>query len=452
MADFFYDKQIARFLVQFSKIFSNWTVVKGVDPNGNETLIRIPIMYGDMSRSAAAALNDGSPNQLASVPMLSYYISGLEYDQSRTQEPYFIDKFTVRQRKFDAELNDFVPVQGNAFSVERIMPVPYTLRITVDLWTSNHAQKLQFIEQVGVLFNPSMEIQSTDNFLDWTSLSVVYQDGITWSSRSVPMGTGNPIDVLTWKFYMPIWISSSAKVKKMNVIHKIITSIRDGTKIDDMADDDLLMGTRQKITPLGYKVLLLGNSLQLLPSNAPFKVKNNELPRPEHPVTDEVSWSAYLDMYGVVRPGISQIWLLNPDLSTPIVGTIAFNPNDDKLLQFTPDPLTLPQNTLAPVDTIIDPTEKWPGNGLPDAVLGTRYLLVNVPNEYNDHWGGLTANTNDIIEYDGSKWTVVFDSASIKTVEYVTNLRSSIQYRFKSGSWVKSYEGWYAAGDFSIVI
>ena len=36
-----------------------------------------------------------------------------------------------------------------------------------------------------MLFNPSLEIQTTDNYVDWTSLSVVDLEGITFSTRSM---------------------------------------------------------------------------------------------------------------------------------------------------------------------------------------------------------------------------------------------------------------------------
>jgi hypothetical protein len=255
MAAYFYDNQIRRFLLQFAKIFSEWYVTKGKDPAGNDIVVRVPIMYGDSSRQASTIIAKNSASNLPSAPLISYYISGLEYDQRRTQDPTFVEKTQVRQRTYNSATQTYESTQGQAFTVERLMPVPYTLRITVDFWTTNYNQKLELIEQLGTLFNPSLEIQSTDNFIDWTSLSVVYQDGLTFSSRSIPQGTGNPIDVLTWKFYMPIWLSTSAKLKKMGVIQKIIASIFKGNALQDTQNDDLLLGTRQKITPYGYKVL-----------------------------------------------------------------------------------------------------------------------------------------------------------------------------------------------------
>ena len=249
MAQYFYDNQIRRFLIQFAKIFSNWYVTKGKDPNGNDILVRVPIQYGDSSRQASTIIANNSASNMPSAPLCTYYINGLEYDQRRTQEPFFVEKQQVRQRAYNAGTDSYETVQGQAFTVEKLMPVPYTLRLQVDFWTTNYQQKLEIIEQLGTLFNPSLEIQSTDNYIDWTSLTVVYQDGLTFSSRTIPQGTGNPIDVMSWKFYIPIWLTTSSKLKKYGVINKIIASIFEGKTQADMKDDDLLMGTRQKISP-----------------------------------------------------------------------------------------------------------------------------------------------------------------------------------------------------------
>ena len=458
MAAFFYDNQIRRFLIQFAKIFSNWEVTRGKDPAGNEIFVRVPVMYGDSSRQAATILANNSASNTPSAPLITYYITGLEYDQKRTQDPTFIDKLSVRQRTFNQETGLYETTQGQAFTIERLMPVPYTLRMTVDFWTTNYNQKLELIEQLGTLFNPSLEIQSTDNFVDWTSLSVVYQDGLTFSSRSIPQGTQNPIDVLSWKFYMPIWISTSAKLKKFGVIEKIIASIFQGKALEDMQDDDLLLGTRQKITPYGYKVLLIGNRLQLLPANEAFYPSNIDLNYPNPPDTN-LYWTSLLNVYGTIKPGISQIWLQNPYMTTDIVGTIVPDPTDDRLLIYDIDPDTLPQNTLDPVTSVINPQTAGPNAGLPGPVNGVRYLLVESIGQVGNptvSWGDVVANANDIIEYDAGldQWFVSFDSrADTSEVQYVTNLTTLIQYRYTpDGVWMKSYEGWYDQGDYSIVI
>ena len=458
MAQYFSDNQIRRFLIQFAKIFSSWQVTKGKDPAGHPILVRVPVMYGDSSRQAATIIANNSASNLPSAPLITYDITGLEYDQRRTQDPTFVDRINVRQRTYNSETLAYEQTQGQAFTVERLMPVPYTLRITVDMWTTNYNQKLELIEQLGTLFNPSLEIQSTDNFIDWTSLSVVYQDGLTFSSRSIPQGSGNPIDVLSWKFYIPIWISTASKLKKLGVVEKIIASIFKGNALSDIQDDDLLLGTRQKITPYGYKLLLIGNSLQLLPANQDFYPSNIDLDLPPNPNTS-LYWSSLLNVYGTIRPGISQIWLQNPYMDTEIIGTIVPDPVDDRLLIYNIDTDTLPQNTLNPVDSVINPLLTGPNSGLPGAINGRRYLIVeNIGHANNTTvaWGNLIANANDIIQYSSSTnlWTVSFDSSAATTVQYVTNLTTTVQYRYNvdDNVWMKSFEGWYDQGDYSIVI
>lgn len=463
MSTYFYDSQVKRFLLQFSRILSNWEVTAGYDPNNNPIIKRVPIMYGDSSRQAQTILANNSASNLPSAPLITYWITGVEYDQRRTQDPYFVDKLNVRQRTYNTDTQEFESTQGNAYTVERLMPVPYTLRVNVDFWTSNYNQKLELLEQLGTLFNPSMELQSTDNFIDWTSLSVVYQDGLTFSSRSIPMGTANPIDIMSWKFYMPIWISSPVKVQKMGIIQKIIASIFKGQYRDDMQDDDLLLGTRQKITPYGYKLLLLNNELQILPANEAFNPSNNNL-EPNTPPSTSLGWKAVLNAYGVVREGVSLISLENPYMETPIVGTISYNPLDDRFLVYTVDEDTLPLNTLDPVDSVIDPLQKYPDSGLPPAATGQRYLIVNniprqlgysLPSTQVSAWPGLTAgaNENDIIEFDGTNWFVSFDSENDDRVQYVKNLTTNMQYRYiYNEGWMKAVEGWYGQGNWNITI
>jgi hypothetical protein len=144
-------------------------------------------------------------------------------------------------------------------------------------------------------------------------------------------------------------------------------------------------------------------------------------------------------------------------MTTDIVGTIVPDPMDDRLLIYNIDTDTLPQNTLSPVNGVINPQLIGPNAGLPGPVNGVRYLLVDnigSPGDSTVSWGDVVAFANDIIEFNSNtmSWFVSFDSRAATTVEYVTNLTTNVQYRFVDNAWMKSYEGWYQAGDYSIVI
>jgi hypothetical protein len=131
------------------------------------------------------------------------------------------------------------------------------------------------------------------------------------------------------------------------------------------------------------------------------------------------------------------------------------------VLIFNIDQDTIPGNTLAPVDAVINPLRSGPGAGLPAPAVGQRYLLTeaigDVDFEYASAWAGsamveLIANANDIIMYDGNTWEVSFDSSSVETVEYVTNITTNIQYKWNTEEWVRSYEGIYTGGQWGLTL
>lgn len=464
-SQFFYDAQIERFVIQFIRIMSGYEVEFGQDRTGNKTLQRVPIYYADSSKQVAAILANNSENTMQTVPAMATYISGLTYDRDRMQNPTYVNKLNIRQRKYDADTDTYEQTQGNAFTVERIMPVPYTLELKLDIWTSNTKQKLQLVEQILPLFNPGLEIQSTDNYIDWTSLSVVYLDSPNWSSRSIPVGTENPIDVATLTFKMPIWISPPAKVKKLGVIQKIIASIHDaqGDLNSAAYTEANLMGTRMYYTPMDYGVLLIGNTLTLLKIQDIETLREPTLTTPTKIGTRD-NWHNLVNVYGALVDGISQIRLMSSDEVTEIVGTVSYHPTDDSMLIFNADIDTYPANTLDPIDAIIDPRKNTAVALASSAVNGTRYLILNAigssANSALDGpgaWRGsdnadLIAGANDIIEFNGTHWTIVFDSSAATVLQYVSNLNTGTQYKWNLNQWVKSFEGEYRNGNWTLVL
>lgn len=465
MQQFFYDEQIRRFLLQFTRIISNFQVEYGNENDGpnQAALLRVPVRYGDASRNAQTVIQNNSANQLPSTPLMTFYISALDYDRPRMQEPYFVSKVNVRQRTYDMATETYESTQANAFTIERLMPVPYKLGITLDIWTSNTNQKFQLLEQILTLFNPSLEVQSTDNYLDWTSLSVVELESTQWSSRTIPVGTDNPIDICTLKFSLPIWISSPAKVKKLGVVERIITRMYDaqGDLNEAVTNSDLLLGTRSVVTPFNWAVVLIGNQLQCVQQKELVAEPSNDVLTATIVVENSpLLWPAVIDLYGTLRPGISQVRLEQRD-GSEVIGTVALNPNDNRFLIFDIDPDTAPQNTLDPVDAVINPLTSGPQQGLDSALDGQRYLLTedigSTTGTSASAWQGnngrpLIAKANDIIQYNNNFWQVVFRANQQPAGQYVTNITTGIQYEWNGDAWVKSYQGVYPGGQWSIVL
>jgi T4-like virus Myoviridae tail sheath stabiliser len=236
---FFYDGQVRRYVTQVVRVFSNFVV-----KYGDGSLHRIPVMYGDPDRQVASIIRQNSENVVNSVPRIAVYVSALSLDRSRLSDATFVDKVQIREREINSQTNTYTQGQGKNYTVERLMPTPFDLKLKVDIWSANTEQKLQILEQILVLFNPSLELQTTDNYIDWTSLTVLELDDIQWSSRQVPVGNDTPNEIATLTVHTPIWINPPVKVKHLGVITKIITSMHNNvniasTYIDGLGQDPL---------------------------------------------------------------------------------------------------------------------------------------------------------------------------------------------------------------------
>ena len=472
----FYDGQIRRFVTQFVRVMSNFSYK---DSAG--TLRKIPTSYGNLTRQVAHIIRDNSENKVISAPRISCYITGLEYARDRVQNPTHVSKVHLRERDYDDATGEYLQTQGPGYTVERLMPVPFNLQMKCDVWSTNTDQKLQIMEQMLVLFNPSLEIQSTANYVDWTSLSLIELASVNYSSRSIPQGTETEIDIGELSFVMPIWITPPAKVKQLGVIEKIIMSVYDESgSISDGIIDAVDPIATVHITTGNYGLLVLNNTARLL---APAEGVSEPTPGEFDRTGEPVSWYKLLDQYpGKFRAGLSTVRLAKAD-GNEVVATASVNPTDDTLMVLSFDSDTVPENTIltdstasrGTVDAIIDPLTFNPN--INTLAAGTRYLILNdihqhIKNDSSDAnmnaWQNadgtlLQASTNDIITWNGSNWEITFDAGSnderadssvAQDPVYITNTYTGVQYKYTNdtGAWLKSYEGEYLKGSWRLVL
>jgi len=463
----FYDGQIRRYTTQMMRILSNFPVKDG---KGN--LKDVPVTYGDLTRQVANIIRENSENKLPSAPRISVYITGLELDKQRLLDPTFIKKSNIRERAYDEDTGEYLNYQGKNYTVERLMPTPYLMRLNADIWASNTDQKLQILEQILVLFNPSLEMQKSENFVDWTAITVVNLENVNWSNRSIPVGVDSEIDIATLTFSVPIYISPPVKVKKMGVVTNIITSmfdetrgtIEDGVSVPELNQFDDVARASATDSPFGRKATTIlaqemanvnYNTYGLYLENGVAQLYANG--RIGGKPWDDI-FEALPGMYGA---GVSRIFLTNLDTDVTVTGTFAVYPSDDSKILIDFDEDTFPSDTIidgrTSIDYIIDPTTFNPLNILNS---GLRLLLLeDVGKEgetvvsaawSNNDGTGLVAKANDIVEWDGNKWVIVFDASESTETTYTTNLNTQTQYRFDNGEWLKSIDGDYPVGTWRV--
>ena len=498
----FYDGQIRRYLTQIIRLLSNFTY-----KDGEGRVRQIPVVYGDLTRQVASIIRENSENKIPSAPRMAVYITGLEIDRERTSDSSFVSKVHVRERAFDTEGQEYLNTQGKNYTVERLMPTPYTLSVNCDVWSSNTDQKLQILEQIASLFNPSFPIQTTDNYVDWTSLTVLNLDRIDYSNRTIPVGTESEIDIATLGFTTPIYISPPAKVKKLGVITNIITSIFDesqgtielglspvqsgtvdGTNLTIREERVLtdIDGKGERIVDYGQfpndgtgeMDIQVNRTITSTVSNATsfstswlnlgVYIINNTAKIVDGASIGTILWKEFFSVEpDCYKPGLTEI-RLRKENGDYIIGRVTINPDDPSELLITWDTDTLPASTViegparnanawSSIDYIIDPL-RWDPNQA--KTPGLRLMLLgkigsNDNSDGADGWKNndgtdFVAGENDLVEWDGNRWHVVFDANENKDVIYMNNLNTGTQYRWTGEFWTKSFEGEYSVGSWEI--
>jgi len=311
--------------------------------------------------------------------------------------------------------------------------------------------------------------------------------------------------VATLTVETPIWISPPVKVKHLGVITKIVTSIFDksvtsGGYIDGLGADPIAGTTTLTdlvsvvvTTAIPYNILVYGNQAKLLGPT--------EAVRPHEPTLDvtvklgtDINWQELFSQNpGKYTAGSSKIYLTQAN-GAQIVGTFAINPLDESILQINWNLDTLVTNTgidsaghldtdvahynaatsnrpnsPGTFDAIINPQTYNPkrplGSEQSDLTVsvGARFLLVeDIGNVINDDgadaWKSnsgvdFIAYANDIVEWTGSTWHVIFNSSQeTETMVWQTNIYTGVQYLWNGVSWVKSFEGEYTSDKWKIVL
>jgi len=148
---YFYDKQIRRYIQQFIRLFSGFSVQMGKnEESGLPVFHKVPVRYGDINRMAAHITRENSENIMNTVPFISCYVTNLNLVPERRTYQDHVDKVQVYEKKYDQTTGEYKNEKGNSYTVERHAPVPYIMQMNADVWSSNTDQKLQLLEQMLV--------------------------------------------------------------------------------------------------------------------------------------------------------------------------------------------------------------------------------------------------------------------------------------------------------------
>ncbi|MEM2159544.1 MAG: tail sheath stabilizer and completion protein [Candidatus Nitrosotenuis sp.] len=217
ITEYFYDAQLRSYLQQFCAIFYGLQVKTGKGEDGTETFISVPTHVGNRDRVVAAIMQSNTHNKPFSLPIMAASITGIDLSPER------------RKGIGVTDTRVFMPAGGvfpdDLATASRVMPIPYNMNVQLTVYASNTNQLHQIIEQILMLFDPILQIQTTDAPFDWTKITSVELTGIA-NEENYPVGQDQRILNWSFDFLIPIWISAPMDVRD-RLVHKIIVTIGD---------------------------------------------------------------------------------------------------------------------------------------------------------------------------------------------------------------------------------
>jgi hypothetical protein len=201
---FFYYGQLRNYIVQFMTIFSELTVMVGKTGDLESRLINVPVVYGSKDKVVASIKAEGTVNKPIRLPAISVELTGLDLAPEN------------RKGVGNTRRTTYMP-NGGVFPddvrvIHQLMPIPYKITMELVIFASNTQQHHQILEQLLVLFDPILQIQTSDEVFDWTKITTVELKSVNMD-ENYPINGDRRIIQSTLNFEIPIQLSVPANIR-----------------------------------------------------------------------------------------------------------------------------------------------------------------------------------------------------------------------------------------------
>lgn len=213
---YWYEGQLRKYLIQFCNIFTGLKVQTGKGECEVPEFMSVPIRIGSRDRVVAAIEAGNTQNKPFSLPAMAAHMTGLTMSPTRKG-------VGVVDRRVALPQGGVWP--DDLKTITRVMPIPYVMSLELSIYTSNMDQLHQILEQILILFDPQLQIQTTDGAFDWTKITSVELMNINNEENYAP-GADRRTIVWSLNFEMPIYIATPFDVNN-DLVRKILIRVGD---------------------------------------------------------------------------------------------------------------------------------------------------------------------------------------------------------------------------------
>lgn len=420
--NYWYYGQLRLLILHTLRLFQNFCISEGLDEEGNNILRRVPCVYMSTDKSVLYMLNNATDTVLETCPKMVLAISNVKLNNNlQSGSPYYAYETSITEKKFNPDIGNYEYKEGNSYNITRLNPLPLGVEFKLYILTSMQDQKFQLFEQIRSIFSPTLELQTSENPLDWSRLTAITLTGLNWSTKGTTNLDSTSLDAMDMTFEVNTNLDMPSLIQKERMIEQITQSIGEGSTLEDIMSWSLEDVKRTFYSPSNNRVTAFidekgHQKLKLEPSE---KCKD---------------WFELLNKYGIKYNAVTHnvnvncLTNSNVDIRNDIIGCLHIDKNNPQLAEWRIDSATLPSTNVKPVNAIINPHEVTPQNK-----EGYRYLLCDEISNCSK-WGDFYQIINDekiklpnngyvsencIIEYKGGHWCLDLDPSQTLGVYYI---------------------------------
>jgi len=425
-ANYWYHGQVRKIILHTLRIFSKFCISTGTDKEGKPILRRVPVTFMSTDKSALYQINNATDTIIETCPKMVLTISEIRMNNDRMYSaPYEPLESEITEKKWNEETGNYEYGIGNTYSITRLNPIPIGIVFKLYVLTTLQTQKFELFEQIRTIFSPTLELQTSENPLDWSRVTAIVMTGINYSSKGTTNLDSSQLDSMDFTFEVNTNLDAPALIEKSNVIETIVASIYptdDPEEIYGWDFDDIY---RTYYTPHKSSIIVNDNTSVIL---KPGEYSN---------------WYKLFEAYAISYDRNKLNTYLHCKIANnkEIYGIVQINPNNDKELIWNIEEETLPKTNLKSIDNIIDPHDYKPNNN-----IGERYLILTPLGSGSLTWGLLkddlgndlvSIDSNCIIEYDGNNWVLKTNPSQNPSDYYIIDKTDNHLY-----TWNDEYQCW----------
>jgi hypothetical protein len=202
--------------------FAGYQVKTGIQRDGKVRYIDVPVLYGGRSRLVQYLENGGNLSSTISLPVLSVMMTSLQQKPDMRRYPQHQSSVIFANNETDhiSEANQEVEGERVEYIETRYMPVPYEMALSVYGMASNTDQMFQIIEQIGVSFNPDMDLIISNAPDNWISETRIIFEGNV-DIDEIPEGAEEIKHTFKMDFKVMIHITPPSIVYPSNTIMEV---------------------------------------------------------------------------------------------------------------------------------------------------------------------------------------------------------------------------------------